>query len=201
MATYAKILKDSSGNQILPYTRAELVYNGTTKISEYLIPSSKNIAHSGDNSVDCIASPCLVPASTPLCEDSFLGSHGKWQSLTPALINKALGYTAANINTVKFLYHVKCAVASWTSTTANGYSFYQDMTFSADNGGKTNLTQAKIMNPMSAKTGIASTDATIQKNLNIIADGYMECTVSGTLRIWVKKKPSSDITIYFEAQY
>ena len=26
MATYAKVLKDTSGNQILPYTRAKLVY-------------------------------------------------------------------------------------------------------------------------------------------------------------------------------
>lgn len=26
MATYAKILKDSSNNQILPYTRSKLVY-------------------------------------------------------------------------------------------------------------------------------------------------------------------------------
>ena len=88
-----------------------------------------------------------------------------------------------------------------TSTTTNGYSFYQDMAFSADDGGKTNLTTAKIMNPMSAKTGTASTDATIQKNLNIIADGYMECKRDSTLRIFTKKKPSSDITIYFEAQY
>ena len=201
MATYAKILKDSSGNQILPYTRAELVYNGSTKISEYLIASSKNISHSGSNPVDCIASPCLVPSSSPSCEGMFLGAHGKWQALTPAIINRALGYAPANIDTSVFLYHGNCAVASWTYTTVNGYSFYQDMTFSADNGGKTNLTKAKIMNPMSVKTGTMSTEATIQKNLNIIADGYLECTKSGTIRIWTKKKPSSDITIYFEAQY
>ena len=137
MATYAKILKDASGNQILPYTRDNLVYSGSTPLSSI----------------------------------------------------------------IKHLYHGKCSVSSWTSTTTNGYSFYQNMPFSADNGGKTDLTSAKIMNPMSTKTGTASTDATIQKNLNIIADGYMECTASGNLRIWVKKKPSSDITIYFEAQY
>ena len=137
MATYAKILKDVSGNQILPYTRDNLVYSGSSPLS----------------------------------------------------------------NIIKHLYHGKCAVSSWTSTTTNGYSFYQDMAFSADDGGKTNLTTAKIMNPMSAKTGTASTDATIQKNLNIIADGYMECTKNSTLRIYTKKKPSSDITIYFEAQY
>ena len=139
MATYAKILKDASGNQILPYTRDNLVYSGSSPLSSI----------------------------------------------------------------IKHLYHGKCAVSSWSwiSTTTNGYSFYQDMAFSADNGGKTDLTSAKIMNPMSVKTGTASTDATIQKNLNIIADGYMECKRDSTLRIFTKKKPSSDITIYFEAQY
>ena len=137
MATYAKILKDPSGNQILPYTRDNLVYSGSSPLSSI----------------------------------------------------------------IKHLYHGNCAVSSWTNTSTNGYSFYIDMPFSADNGGKTDLTSAKIMNPMSVKTGTASTDATIQKNLNIIADGYMECKRDSTLRIFTKKKPSSDITIYFEAQY
>ncbi len=137
MATYAKILKDSSGNQILPYTRDNLVYSGSTPLS----------------------------------------------------------------NVIKHLYHGNCALSSWATTSTNGYSYYIDMAFSADNGGKTDLTSAKIMNPMSVKTGTMSTDATIQKNLNIIADGFMECTKSGTLRIYTKKQPSSDITIYFEAQY
>ena len=137
MATYAKILKDTEDNQILPYTRDNLVYSGSSPLSSI----------------------------------------------------------------IKHLYHGNCAIDSWNSTSTNGYSFYIDMSFSADNGGKTDLTSAKIMNPMSIKTGTASTDATIQKNLNIIADGFMECTTDGILRIYTKKKPSSDITIYFEAQY
>lgn len=137
MATYAKILKDTEDNQILPYTRDNLVYSGSSPLSSI----------------------------------------------------------------IKHLYHGNCAVASWNSTSTNGYSFYIDMPFSADNGGKTDLTSAKIMNPMSVKTGNRDTDATIQKTLNIIADGFMECTTDGILRIYTKEKPSSDITIYFEAQY
>ena len=137
MATYAKILKDTEDNQILPYTRDNLVYSGSS-------PLSSIIKHS---------------------------------------------------------YHGNCAIDSWASSVAGGYSFYIDMPFIADNGGKTDLTSAKIMNPMSIKTGTMSTDATIQKNLNIIADGFMECTTDGILRIYTKKQPSSDITIYFEAQY
>lgn len=137
MATYAKILKDTEDNQILPYTRDNLVYSGSSPLSSI----------------------------------------------------------------IKHQYHGNCAIDSWTNTSTNGYFFYIDMPFSADNGGKTDLTSAKIMNPMSIKTGTASTDATIQKNLNIIADGFMECTTDGILRIYTKKKPSSDITIYFEAQY
>ena len=137
MATYAKILKDTEDNQILPYTRDTLVYSGSTPLSSI----------------------------------------------------------------IKHLYHGNCALSSWTATSDGSYSFYIDMAFSADDGGKTDLTSAKIMNPMSVKTGTASTDATIQKNLNIIADGFMECTTDGILRIYTKKQPSSDITIYFEAQY
>ena len=137
MATYAKILKDPSGNQILPYTRDNLVYSGSSPLSSI----------------------------------------------------------------IKHLYHGNCAVSSWKNTSTNGYSFYIDMPFSADNGGKTDLNSAKIMNPMSIKTGTASTDKTIQKTLNIIADGFMECTTDGILRIYTKEQPSSDITIYFEAQY
>ena len=38
MATYAKILKDNAGNQILPYTRSELEYNK----NERYFPSSMN---------------------------------------------------------------------------------------------------------------------------------------------------------------
>ena len=128
MATYAKILKDSSGNQILPYTRDNLVYSGSSPLSSI----------------------------------------------------------------IKHLYHGNCAVSSWKNTSTNGYSFYIDMPFSADNGGKTDLT---------IKTGTASTDKTIRKTLNIIADGFMECTTDGILRIYTKEQPSSDITIYFEAQY
>lgn len=137
MATYAKILKDPSGNQILPYTRDNLVYSGSSPLS----------------------------------------------------------------NIIKHLYHGNCAIDDWVYSNQSGYQYYINMTFSADNGGKTNLTKAKIMNPMSIKTGNASTDATIQKNLNIIADGYMECMKDGILTIYTKKQPSSDITIYFEAQY
>ena len=137
MATYAKILKDTEDNQILPYTRDNLVYSGSTPLSSI----------------------------------------------------------------IKHLYHGNCALSSWATTSDGNYSFYIDMPFSADDGGKTDLTSAKIMNPMSVKTGTMSTDVTIQKNLNIIADGFMECTTDGILRIYTKKQPSSDITIYFEAQY
>ena len=184
MATYAKILKDTSGNQILPYSRAKLIYMDDNSTVQSAVTTNASASAFGRVKVG----------------SNITVSNGVISS-TKSNVTSALGYTPANINTAKFLYHGKCAVSSWTSTTTNGYSFYQNMSFSADNGGKTDLTSAKIMNPMSAKTGTASTDATIQKNLNIIADGYMECTTNGILRIYTKKQPSSDITIYFEAQY
>ena len=42
MATYAKVLKDTSGNQILPYTRAKLVYMDDNSTVETAINNIKN---------------------------------------------------------------------------------------------------------------------------------------------------------------
>ena len=191
MATYAKILKDASGNQILPYTRAKLVYTDGNDTVQNAIAIVQTIA---------IAKASASEFGRVLVGSNITVSNGVISS-TKSNVTSALGYTPANINTVKYLYHGNCAVSSWKNTSTNGYSFYIDMPFSADNGGKTDLTSAKIMNPMSIKTGTESTDETIQKTLNIIADGFMKCTTDGILRIYTKKQPSSDITIYFEAQY
>ena len=150
MATYAKILNDNSGNQILPYTRAKLVYMESNTTAEEVITK----------------------------------------------ITKAS----------KYLYHCNLPVASWASasgnTTYTGFSYSQTVTFTADNGGPTILNDKKIGSPMTTKTNSATTNETLQTNLNIIAAGLIVCTstTASEVMVFTKEKPSSDITIYFEAQ-
>lgn len=193
MATYAKILKDPRGNQILPYTRASLVYMASNMTVETAI---NNLQDQGGYSLPTATKYTLGGVKI----GSNINISNGAINIGNSEVCNALGYTPADINTAKYLYHGNCAVDDWVYSNQNGYLYYINMYFSADNGGTTNLTSAKIMNPMSIKTGYSSTDATIQKNLNIIADGYMECMRDGILTIYTKKQPSSDITIYFEAQ-
>ena len=73
MATYAKILKDSSGNQILPYTRSELVYmkDGRT-LNNFTGANSSTSGQSG-----------LVPGPDINNHEyrKYLCDNGKWESL------------------------------------------------------------------------------------------------------------------------
>ena len=189
MATYAKILTDSSGNQILPYTRAKLVYMEDNTTVENAI---------------------AIQASTSVYGRVKVGSNITVSSgvisVAKANVTSALGFTPVSTDAAKFLYHCNLPVASWASASSNttytGFSYSQTVTFVADNGGPTILSDKKLGAPMSTKTNSATTNETLQANLNIIAAGLMVCTstTASEIMVFVKEKPSSDITIYFEAQ-
>ncbi len=267
MATYAKVLTDASSNQILPYTRAKLVYMDNNTTVETAI---NNIQNQGGYTLPTASSSTLggvkigsnisissgtisvatgstytagvlsvgsnisvsygqisltktnvtnalgyTPPTTntvytlPNATSSTLGgvkigsnisvSSGTI-SLSSSNITNALGYTPATTDAIKYRYYFTLPVNSWTSTSSNGYSYYQSYrSLTADNGGSTDLRYKKISAPMSIKTGNATTDETLQANLNIVADGYITCTSSGYVTVYTKEKPSSDITIYIEA--
>lgn len=194
MATYAKILNDSSGNQILPYTRAKLVYTDENDTVQNAIVIAQTTAS--------------AKASTSTFGRVKVGSNITVSDgvidLDAANVCEALGFVPANEVMIKFLYHANLPVASWVSASSNttytGFSYYMDVGFTPDNGGTTNLTSYKIGAPMTIKTNNASTNETLQDNLNIIADGLIVCESRDSIKVFVKKKPSSDITIYFEAQ-
>ena len=267
MATYAKVLKDASSNQILPYTRAKLVYMDNNTTVETAI---NNIQNQGGYTLPIASSDTLggvkigsnisisrgtisvatgsaytagvlsvgsnitvsygqisltkanvtsalgyTPPTTntvytlPAASSSTLGgvkigsnisvSSGTI-SLSSSNVTNALGFTPASTSVIKYRYYFSLSVDSWNSTSSNGYSYYQSYVYLyADNGGSTDLRSKKISAPMSIKTGNATTDETLQANLNIIADGYITCTSSGYVTVYTKEKPSSDITIYIEA--
>lgn len=194
MATYAKILKDASGNQILPYTRAKLVYTDGNDTVQNAIATVQTVAN--------------AKASTSAFGRVQVGSNITVSngviSSTKGNVTSALGYTPANINTAKYLYHANLPVASWVSASSDtkytGFAYYMGVGFTADNDGTANLTSYKIGTPMTIKTNSSTTNETLQANLNIIAAGLIVCESSGSIKVFVKKKPSSDITIYFEAQ-
>ena len=193
MATYAKILKDSSGNQILPYSRASLVYMDDNTTVETAI-----------NNIQSQGGYTLPTASAYTLGGVRIGSNINISngaiSIGNSEVTNALGYTPANDSAIKYRYYFSLPVDNWNSTSSNGYSYYQSYVYLyADNGGSTDLRNKKISAPMSIKTGNATTDETLQANLNIIADGYITCTSSGYVTVYTKKKPSSDITIYIEA--
>ena len=190
MATYAKILKDSSGNQILPYTRAKLVYTDGNDTVQNAIATVQTAAN---------AKASASAFGRVQVGSNITVSNGVI-SFTKSNVTSALGYTPANDSVTKYRYYFSLPVDNWYSTSSNGYSYYQSYVYLyADNGGSTDLRNKKISAPMSIKTGNASTDETLQANLNIIADGYITCTSSGYVTVYTKKKPSSDITIYIEA--
>ncbi len=259
MATYAKILKDASGNQILPYTRSNLVYNGSTPISTYLNSTLNNRTSAKDSSGNTyfyIKNMSLVPASNSsnykyylrgdgtwsslevpnvvgISKDSssstgykagtaglvpapsgtnpdttgplYLCNFGSWTYLEKKAIVNGLGFTPANEVTAKYLYHYNLSVDNWSDasslTSVSGFSYYQIAGCYIDNGGPKDISSAKISTPMTIKTNSAITNATLQSNLNIIADGYITGSSTGQIHIYVKEKPSSDITIYLEMQF
>ena len=233
MATYAKILTDSSSNQILPYTRAKLVYMEDNTTAENAINQKATYTTFGrvtvgsnmsvNNGILSVSSDNVISAlgytpvkSTKVTSKSSLGlviigtglkvEDNGTVFMDASCVSSALGYTPANEVTAKYLYHCNLPVSSWGSASSytdyKTYTYMQTVTFTADNGGPTILNNKKLSAPMSIKTGNATTNATLQANLNIIAAGIMVCnsTTASEIMVFVKEKPSSDITIYFEAQ-
>lgn len=85
MATYAKILKDNAGNQILPYTRAKLVYmdDNTTVQDAVLQPATNaqmgrvlignNLEYDGNGTISLSKSGvCNALGYTPSVNESFI---------------------------------------------------------------------------------------------------------------------------------
>ena len=106
MATYAKILKDPSGNQILPYTRSELVYmdDGRT-LNNFTGANSSTSGQSG-----------LVPGPDINNREyrKYLCDNGKWESLVAGgwyfsdfVLKNPNGYIRVDSNKkITQIYHV-----------------------------------------------------------------------------------------------
>ena len=191
MATYAKILKDSSGNQILPYTRAKLVYME-------------------DNTT--VESAMNTQASTSVFGRVKVGSNISVSSgvisVAKANVTSALGYTPSNESMTKYRYKVTLAAASWASTpsgdtNATNYPYYYSATANAvaDNGGALSLLDSKMLSaPMAKRLKDGNSMATLMSELNKVGAGYYYFSANGSnykFNCYVKNKPTIDLTLYF----
>lgn len=132
MATYAKILKDPGGNQILPYTRSELVYmeDGRTLQKTYNTKADYNgnygVVTIGDNinSSDgkiWISSSCVTgalgytPPKTNTTYNNFTGA-------TSSASGKYGLVPGPNINNREYRKYL-CDNGKWESLVAGGWYF------------------------------------------------------------------------------
>lgn len=96
-----------------------------------------------------------------------------------------------------WLYRAYFYVDSWYS---NGDQYYQGAYVYAQDGGPTLSTGATLSTPMTTQSGNMSTNKTLQATLNIINAGYATVSSSGYVTVYVSKKPTSDIYVYWYAR-
>lgn len=96
-----------------------------------------------------------------------------------------------------WLYRAYFYVDSWY---ANGDQYYQGAYVYAQDGGPTLSTGATLSTPMTTQSGNLSTNETLQATLNIINAGYATVSSSGYVTVYVSKKPTSDIYVYWYAR-
>ena len=103
MAAYAKVLKDTSGNQILPYTRAKCVYMDDNTTVQDAVTSLKNNTYT------------LPTASSSTLGGVKIGSNisnsSGTISLTKSNVINALGYTPTSTTVTDIGSNIKCM--SW----------------------------------------------------------------------------------------
>ena len=142
MATYAKILKDSSGNQVLPYTRSELVYmkDGRTLQKAYDTKADYNgnygVVTIGDNinssdgkiwlSSSCVTSALgYTPPKINTTYNNFIGA-------TSSASGKYGLVPAPNINNLEYRKYL-CDNGKWESLVAGGW-YFSDFVLKNPNG-------------------------------------------------------------------
>lgn len=96
-----------------------------------------------------------------------------------------------------WLYRAYFYVDSWYS---NGDQYYQGAYVYAQDGGPTLSTGVTLSAPMTTQSGNMSTNKTLQATLNIINAGYATVSSSGYVTVYVSKKPTSDIYVYWYAR-
>lgn len=96
-----------------------------------------------------------------------------------------------------WLYRAYFHVDSWYS---NGDQYYQGAYVYAQDGGPTLSTGATLSTPMTTQSGNMSTNKTLQATLNIINAGYATVSSSGYVTVYVSKRPTSDIYVYWYAR-
>ena len=96
-----------------------------------------------------------------------------------------------------WLYRAYFYVDSWNS---NGNQYYQGAYVYAQDGGPTLSTGATLSTPMTKQSGNMSTNKTLQATLNIINAGYATVSSSGYVTVYVSKRPTSDIYVYWYAR-
>ena len=104
MATYAKILKDNSGNFILPYTRSKFVYMDDNTTVETAI---NNIKNQGGYTLPTASSSTLGGVKIG---NNISNSSGTI-SLTKSNVINALGYTPTSTTVTDIGSDIKCM--SW----------------------------------------------------------------------------------------
>ena len=104
MATYAKVLKDTSGNQILPYTRAKLVYMDNNVSVQTAI---SNIQNQGGYTLPTASSSTLGGVKI----GNNINISSGTISLTKSNVINTLGYTPTSITVTDIGSNIKCM--SW----------------------------------------------------------------------------------------
>ena len=194
MATYAKILNDASGNQILPYSRAKLIYMDDNSTVQAAVTTNASTSVFGRVKV---GSNITVSSGTI--------------SLTSGNVTSALSFTPANNTMTKYRYKVTLAASSWATTpsgdtNATNYPYYYSATANAvaDNGGALSLLGSKMLSaPMAKRLKDGNSMATLMSELNKIGAGYYYFSANGSnykFNCYVKNKPTIDLTIYFNLE-
>ena len=194
MATYAKILKDASGNQILPYSRAKLIYMDDNSTVQSAVTTNASASVFGRVKVG----------------SNITVSNGVISS-TKSNVTSALGYTPANDTMTRYRYKVTLAAASWAATpsgdtNATNYPYYYSATANAvsDNGGALSLLGSKMLSaPMAKRLNNGNSMSKLIGELNKIGCGYYFFSANGSnykFNCYVKSKPTIDLTIYFELE-
>ena len=194
MATYAKILKDASGNQILPYSRAKLIYMDDNSTVQSAVTTNASASAFGRVKVG----------------SNITVSNGVISS-TKSNVTSALGYTPANDTMTRYRYKVTLAAASWAATPsgdthATNYPYYYSATANAvaDNGGALSLLGSKMLSaPMAKRLNDGNSMSKLIGELNKIGAGYYFFSANGRnykFTCYVKSKPTIDLTVYFELE-
>lgn len=114
MATYVRKLQDTSGNTIIPATRADAVYIGEKKLSDMI--NENGLTTSGVLSaypVGCIVIGSYAHDSvTPMSWSPAAKVGGSWNSISTWMWNTMSGSTYRYYNNITFYQRTACIHAA-----------------------------------------------------------------------------------------